>query len=221
MSAATLPLFPTFPGIDIKTIWRPRALNFNPQIHSSGREAITPAAVLPLHEFELIFNVLRASPTYASTPEFQTLMGLFLQQGGIATPFQYKNPYDYKGTGQPTRMITTTQFLLERTYGAGGFSATEPIGFIDLTQTFNVYANGVLQTGGYTVDYSTGPPSGGGAYQVLLNFGSAPATPVTTDLSYFYFCRFSDDNIDFEEVLWNVFQMKKLVIVSKRGPAAS
>jgi hypothetical protein len=219
MTAATLPLFPTFPGIDIDTIWRPKALNFNPQIHASGREVIVSAGQLPLHEFELIFNVLRATPTY-STAEFQTLMGFFLQSYGIATPFQYKNPYDFKVTGQLCKEITTTQFLLQRTYGAGGFTATEPIGFVDLGSTFNVYANGVL-TGGYTVDYSSGPPTGGGAGQVLLNFSGAPALPVTVDMSYFYYCRFGDDSIDFEEVLWNVFQMKKLLIVSKRGPAPS
>jgi uncharacterized protein (TIGR02217 family) len=226
MTASSLPQYPVLPGLDIKTIWRPRTLNFNPQIHTSGREVIVGAASLPMHEFELIYNVIRAAPTYAGTPEFQTFMGFFVTLNGIKTPFQYKNPYDYQVTGQAVGNTdgVATKFLLVRTYGAGGFTFTEPIGFADLSQPFNVYIAGVLQSPSlYYVDYYSLPPVGGGAGQVWLTFYSPPAGshPVTVDMSYLYYCRFADDSIDFEEVLWNVFQAKKLTIISKRGPAPS
>jgi hypothetical protein len=239
MSAATLLQYPdvsVIPGIDIKVIWRPKNLNFDPQQHTSGREVIVQAASLPLHEFEIIYNMLRGIGTYPTTPELQTLMAFYLQNGGALTPFQYKNPYDYIVLGQTVSpfMGSTTSYLLTRTFGAGGYASTEPIGFVDVSlaapilnghANFNVYFNGVLQSSSaYTIDYSTFSGTnltGGGAGQVLLNFGSAPSGPVTVDMSYLYFCRFGDDSLDFEELLWNLFTIKKVLIVSKRGPAPS
>lgn len=198
---------------DIKVIWRPKALNFAPQPHASGREVIVAASQYPMHEFELIYNMLRNLPTHV---EFQTFMGFFLQLGGILNGFLWKNPYDGQTTGSviATGDSSTVKFTLMRTYGAGGFAGSEPIGYLDPATTLNVYVNGVLKTLGsdYTVD-QTAPG------RITVTFASAPgAVPISIDASYFYFCRFSDDMLEFEQVLYNIFQAKKVTLVSKRGP---
>jgi uncharacterized protein (TIGR02217 family) len=210
----TYPSIATLPAQDIKVIWRPKALNFAPQTHTSGREVIVGASAYPLHEFELIYNMLRNLPTYT---EFKTFMGFFLQLGGILNGFLWKNPHDGQTTGSVIAIGdgVTVKFTLARSYGAGGFSGSEPIGYLDPATTLNVYVNGVLKTLGsdYTVD-QTYPGN------QTITFTSAPGgtQPISIDASYFYFCRFSDDTTDFEQILWQIFQNKKITLVSKRGP---
>ena len=92
----TYPGIGALPGQDIKVIWRPKALNFAPQQHTSGREVIVAASTYPMHEFELIYNMLRNRPTEV---EFKTFMGFFLQLGGTLNGFLFLNPYDNQVTG--------------------------------------------------------------------------------------------------------------------------
>jgi uncharacterized protein (TIGR02217 family) len=212
----TYPGVTVLPGLDIKVIWRPKALNFAPQQHASGREVIVGAAQYPMHEFELQYNGLRNYPTIV---EFQTLMGFFLQLAGTLNGFLFSNPYDNQVTGSQiaTGDGATTKFILTRTYGAGGYTAAEPIGYLNtiLPAVFNVYVNGVLKTLGtdYTLD-QTFPGK-----QTITFTTAPPATqPVSIDASYWYFCRFSDDALDFEQLVYNIFQIKKVMLLSKRGP---
>ncbi len=209
------PVYPTPVGIDIRVIWRPRAFNFKPQQHASGREVLIGASQYPLHEFELIYNMLRNDPTDV---EFQTFMAFFLQLGGSLTGFSFLNPYDNAVTANNigTGDGTTTTFTLTRTYSGGGFSATEPIGYLNTGNAFNVYVNGVLQT--ITTNYTINQTSPGAQ---SITFVTAPTSgqSITIDASYYYFCRFSADTLDFEQILYNIFQIKKVTLLSKRGPS--
>jgi uncharacterized protein (TIGR02217 family) len=201
------------PGLDIKVLWRPKALNFTPQFHASGREVIVAASKYPMHEFEIIYNMLRNTPTQT---EFQTFMGFFLQCAGTLNGFLFLNPYDNQVTGSviATGDSATTTFTLTRTFGAGGFAGVEPIGYLNTSVAFNVYVNGVLKTLG--ADYTINQTLPG---KQTITFTSAPgAVPVSIDASYWYFCRFSDDVLEFEQVLWMIFQAKKVILLSKRGP---
>lgn len=211
----TYPGITVLPGLDIKVIWRPKALNFAPQIHASGREVIVAASQYPMHEFELVYNMLRnRTPTEI---EFKTFMGFFLQLGGVLNGFLFLNPYDNQVTGSVIAGGdgATTKFTLTRTYGAGGFTGAEPIGYLNTSATFNVYVNGVLKTFGtdYTLD-QTFPG------KQTITFASAPGVtlPISIDASYWYFCRFSDDVLEFEQLLFNIFEVKKVLLLSKRGP---
>src|SRR5258708_22339398 len=87
----------------------------------------------------------------------------------------------------------TTKFILTRTYGAGGFTAAEPIGYLNTGLAFNVYVNGVLKT--LTTDYTIDRTFPG---KQTITFTVAPANTlsVSIDASYWYFCRFSDDSLD-------------------------
>jgi uncharacterized protein (TIGR02217 family) len=207
--------YPTPPGLDIKVIWRPKALNFAPQIHASGREVNVAASQYPLHEFELIYNMLRnRTPTEL---EFKTFMGFFLAVAGTLNGFLFLNPYDNQVTANVIAAGdgATTKFTLTRTYGAGGFTAAEPIGYLNTGAAFNVYVNGALKTLGS--DYNIDQTFPG---RQTITFASAPGVslPISIDASYWYFCRFSDDSLDFEQLLFNIFQIQKVLLLSKRGP---
>jgi hypothetical protein len=211
-------IYPSLPGIDIKVIWRPKAVNLNPQVHSSGREVRASASNYPLHEFELQYNMLRDRPTEI---ELKTLMGFFLSLGGSLTGFCFLNPYDNYVQGQgfiTTDGVNNTFGPLMRTYGAGGYDVTEPVGYVDMTQPFNLYVDGAWvspndATWGYTVQQTT-------PVNQLVKFTNTPASGhvITVDMHYFYYCNFADDSIDFEQLLWRIWKADKIKIKSLRGP---
>ena len=238
-------IYPVCAGLDIKVIWRPKALNAPPQMHASGREVIVGYAAYPMHEFELIYNVLRGGvlPGGAAALEFQTMMGFFLSVLGTLDGFLYQNPYDWAVTGQPVINMTTggtntdgttTNFLLVRSLG-NAYTSYEPVGYVNTAlgapilngiTSFNVYVNGTLQSPStYTILQDTGiatsgvPAVAGAPGNQVLQFNTAPggAFPVTVDMSYYYFVRFSDDQLDFEQIVWNTWGVKKVLLVSKRS----
>lgn len=210
-------VYPTLPGLDIDVVWRPKAVNFSPQTHTSGSEVRIAAAQYPLHEFELKYNLLRnRNPTEV---EFRQMMGFFLALGGVLNGFCFSNPYDNSVTGQS--FVTTdginSQFgPLVRTYGYGN-AGTEPVGYVDMTQPFNVYVDGFLKgptdaTYGYTV-VQTLPVN------QLLKFTNTPGAGhvITIDMTYYYYVRFSDDTLDFTQVLYNIFELQSVKLMSLRG----
>ena len=205
------------PGLDIRVIWRPQAYNFDPQTAASGREVICGAAAYPSHEFDLIYNVLRNRTL--TEIEFRTLMGFWLQSNGLEFPFLFSNPFDNSILATPLggTVVGQSQYLLTRTFGAGGYGGTEPVGVLDATANFSLYVDGTLKpssdpTYGYTVNLAT-------PWNNLLVFNSAPPAghSLTADMTYFYYCRFSEDKTQFEQILYNVFQNTKLTLVSKKG----
>lgn len=210
-------VYPTLPGIDINVTWRPKAVNFQPQIHTSGNEVRVGAAQYPLHEFELQYNLLRDRPTEI---ELKTMLGFFLSLGGSLNGFNFQNPWDYFVVGQSlatTDGINSQFGPLVRTYGADGYQVSEPVGYVDLTQPFHVYIDGNRvdpsdATWGYTVQ-TTQPVN----QQLKFNNTPAAGHVVTIDMSYFYYVRFSDDTLDFDQILWRIWELKKVKLMSLRG----
>lgn len=214
---AVYPGITTLPGLDIAVVWRPKAYNFPPQTTPAGREVIVSASPYTSHEFDLTYNCLRNRNL--TEVEFRTLMGFWLQVNGTGLPFLFSNPWDSSTLASPQGSTVSgqTQYTLLRSFGASGFSGSEPIGVLDTTQTFNVYANGVLKassdpTYGYGVDLSQ-------PWNQLLVFNSAPpaGVAITVDMTYYYLCRFGEDKTEFEQVLYNVWQNRKVTLVSKKG----
>lgn len=211
-------VYPTLPGIDIKVIWRPKAINLTPQVHTSGREVRASGSSYPLHEFELQYNMLRDRPTEI---ELKTMIGFYLSLGGSLTGFCFSNPYDNSVQGQSfttTDGINSTFGPLMRTYGASGYTITEPVGYVDLTAPFNVYIDGTLvaandATYAYTVEQTT-------PVNQLLKFTNIPPSGhvVTIDMSYFYYCKFAEDYLEFEQLLWRIWKCDKVKLQSLRGP---
>lgn len=209
--------YPELPGLGYSVIWRPKAVNLPVQTHVSGREVRISASQYPLHEFELTYNVLRDAPGQI---ERKTLMAFFLALGGALSGFNFKNPDDYSVVGQS--FVTTdginSQFgPLVRTMSAGGYTATEPVGYVDLTNPFHLYLDGNLidpndATYGYSV-LQTQP------VLQMVKFNNTPPSGhvLTVDMSYFYWVRFSDDTMDFEKFMYGLWALKKVKLMSLRG----
>ena len=193
-------VFPTLPGIGWPVHRRPTFRTLVAK-HPNGGDVRTPLWTYPLWEFELTFEGLSASLTQFPglvTYSMQSLMGFFLYKGGAQTAFLFIDPDFNADTAVPlgTGDGTTTQFLFLRRMG----SSIEPVSWVTGIPT--VYLNGVAQ------------PESGWAFEQpnLLVFSTPPAAgvPVTADVSYGFLCRFLDDQADFEQLMWNLWEAKSI-----------
>ena len=210
-------IYPTLPGLTFDVIWRPKAINATPQVHSSGREVRIGYAQYPLHEFELVYSLLRGRP---GEIEFKTFLGFFLALQGSLNGFLFKNPDDFSVVGQAfatTDGINSQFGPLVRTFGASGMTGTEPVGYVDVTQPFNLYLDGALvdpndPSLGYSVQ-TTQPV----AQYVKFNNTPAAGHVLTVDMTYFYYCRFADDTMDFSKFMAGLWEVKQVKLASLRG----
>jgi len=213
-------IYPTLIGLTFTVIKRPK---FSTEIssHVSGREARVGYYANPLWEFELSYDFIPdAHPNLPGsfTSDLKQLMGFFLAHQGQLIPFCFKDPDDNTVTAQPigTGDGTTSSFTLVRTFGGSDGTSTEPIGYADLSQTFNVYLSGVLQSpSSYTVNQTI-------MGQQTLNFLTSPASgkAVAVDMSYYYAVRFGEDTNDFEKFAYKLWQLKKVLLQSIRSENA-
>jgi hypothetical protein len=186
------------------------------QTTSTGADLDLGLAAAPLHDFELTYELLR--DTFAvGTSEFKTMLGFFGAMSGNLGRFLFKNPDDSSVAQQFIAITdgTTHLWTLNRTYGVGEYSWTEPVGYVDLTLPFNVYFGGVLQDpGSYSVQV-TQP-----ALQ-QIQFTSTPTTGqvITVDMSYFYYCKLSADTLTFEKFMNKLWLLKKATLHSCRAGA--
>jgi hypothetical protein len=87
------------------------------------------------------------------------------------------------------------------------------VGYVDLTQPLNVYLDGVLQPADSYSIATTQPVN------QLLVFNGTPANNqvITADFNYFYYCKFSDTSLSFEQFMHQLWSLKKLVLQSCRA----
>lgn len=210
----TLPVYPTLAGLSYPIKWTPRFYNMATQTTASGADIDLGLAAYPLHDFELTYELLRDT---AGQVEFKKLMGFVLSIGGTKGRFLYSNPDDNAVTGQNigTGDGATTAFTLVRTFGSS-FTGTEPIGYVDLGATFNVYVDGTLKT--LTTDYTVDQTTPGNQ---LVNFVTAPASAkaITVDMTYLYYCKFTDNQAEFDKFMNQLWELQKVTIHSCRAGA--
>ena len=169
----------------------------------SGLEYRTANWSYPRYKFEMSFSVLRTAAAYQ---EFQSLVGFINSVAG-----QYAN-FLYNDTNTPDNSVTTqaigvgdgttTVFPLVRSYG--GYS--EPVLYANVISA--VYLNGVSQA---TPAVWSGYQSG--AYGVdSIKFVSAPTAGVviTATFTYYFVCRLTSDENEFNNFMSGRFEMKKL-----------
>lgn len=188
-------VFPTnLPGLEWGVKWRPKFFN-RVQRAASGKELRAANAAYPLWEFGLSYAVLRSN----SLAELQTLVGFFLNRQGSFDSFLYINPEDSSVTDQQIGIgnASNRNFQLVRSFG--GFA--EPVQNVNGSITVKI--NGST-TSAYTID-SAG----------LITFTTAPASGavVTWTGSYYYRVRFLDDEAEFENFLYKLWQLKKIEFV--------
>ena len=206
-------IFPALPGLGWSVTKAPR---FSTRIQRavSGRELRALDQPWPIWTWTLTYALLRdkwyarAQGSMGGGPgvgydELRTLAGFFLQQQGAFQPFLFDDPTDDAVAGQPigTGDASATQFQLVRTMV--GFA--EPITAPNTVTA--IYFNGVLQSpAGYSVDPNTG----------IIAFSTPPPAgqAVTADYTYRFRVRFADDTAEFENFMYQLWQLKRLRLQS-------
>lgn len=192
-------VFPDLPGIEIRATKAPE-WSTAIQRTVSGKELRAANWSYPKWHFTVGYEVLRA----AAEAELQTMVGFFNQRQGSFDSFLFADPDDSAVADQLFGYGdgVTTQYQLVRSLG--GF--VEPVRAISGTPTIKV--NGVASGAGFGVNAATG----------LLTFTAPPADgAVLTWTGGFYFrVRFARDSADFERFLHDLWQLKKLEMVSEK-----
>ena len=202
-------IFPSLPGLGWSVVKTPR---FSTRIQRavSGRELRVLDQPYPVWTWTLTYALLRdkwdsrgAAGPGSGYDELRTLAGFFLQQQGALQPFLFDDPSDDSVAGQAlgTGDSSTGAFQLVRTML--GFA--EPITAPNAVAA--VYLDGVRQDpSGYTVDAATG----------LVTFAAPPSAgqAITADFTYLFRVRFADDTAEFENFMYQLWQLKQVKLQS-------
>lgn len=131
------------------------------------------------------YNVAHGVKTQS---QLDTLIAFFRARKGRADGFRFKDWTDYQATAQPLGAGngSKTQFQLVKTYDSGGVAEQRNISK-PVAGSVCIYLAGVLQSSGYSVDYSNG----------LVTFSLAPAVAVavTADFEFDVPVRFDTDRL--------------------------
>lgn len=175
----------------------------------SLREMRVAQQSYPVWDFELLFEELKdctqnqTAKNDATLAElnYQQLVELWLSSYGTTNLFAFDCPWDNSRNQQPIGFGdgVTTDFLLVTTWGQGTASATRPIGVINAVEA--VYVSGtLLPSSDYTVSRN------------MIGFVSPPAagSAIAVTFSYYYLCRFLEDEQDFEEFAFRRWAVNSL-----------
>lgn len=168
---------------------------------TSDREVRIPMQQLPLWQIELPFDELR-DQTQNTTPgpmvgftQYMQLVELWLSMYGQAGVFAFDAPWDNSREDQIIGLGDGHQYIftIVRTWGQDPAFVTEPIGMIN--EVFDVSINGA------TVDPSTYYVERNKIFFISDGFVHPPVADatITMTFSFYYACRFTDNNQDFEE----------------------
>ncbi|HXW72390.1 MAG TPA: glycoside hydrolase TIM-barrel-like domain-containing protein [Methylocella sp.] len=205
--------FPSLAGLGWPVHKRP---TFSTRIasHVSGREVRNPLYAVTLYEFEVTVEGLDSNGTWSTlgVNALQEIMALYLLCQGQANTFLYTDPTDNVqsipiAASPATGDGTNTFFTVQRQIGAGAFTETEPVSWINMGGTTNVYVNGAPQlSSAYTI------------YANYITFATPPASgaAVTTSCSYQFNCRFLDDQMDFENFMSGLWRVQSIKFKSVR-----
>ena len=192
--------------------------------HVSGREVRKANYQNPIWEFELVFDGLDSSASGAygglGAASLQNLMGLFLSLGGQVGAFVYYDPTDFAVSNQAFGVGdgTTTSFQLVRSLGGFAESIVAPVTSV----TTLSFPGGVSVGASAPAITAAGVAVSSSAYSIangVVTFTSAPASGAALAWSgYFGFlCRFSDDRLDFEQFMSNLWRVDSLKFRSVRA----
>lgn len=187
---------------------------------SSGREVRLSYWANPIWHWELKYNYLKDNqgdliPGSLDT-DLTTLQGFYLQAAGRLNSFLYDDvtpgmqpgtgPWDsVNGQAIGTGDGTTTTFQLIR--NTGGF--TEIIQAPYTAPPPQAYLNGVAKT--YGTDYAVNATG-----QIVWGTPPGVGVAITADFSYFWAVRFDDDNMEIDEVLYQLWELKTVKLCQVR-----
>jgi uncharacterized protein (TIGR02217 family) len=202
-------IFPVLPGLGWSVTKTPRFAG-RIQHAVSGREVRVLDQPYPIWTWTLTYALLRdkwdtrgAGGLGAGHDELRTIAGFFLARQGTFQTFLFDDPTDNTVAAQVigTGNSITTTFQLVR--GMGGFA--EPMTAPNAVSAIRF--NGVHQDpAGYTVDGETG----------RVTFTAAPPSGqiITADFTYRFRVRFADDSAEFENFMYQLWQLKQIKLQS-------
>ena len=202
-------IFPVLPGLGWSVTKSPRFAG-RIQHAVSGREVRVLDQPYPIWTWTLTYALLRdkwdtrgAGGLGAGYDELRTIVGFFLAQQGSFQPFLFDDPTDNTVAAQVigTGNSTSTAFQLVR--NMGGFA--EPMTAPDAVSS--ICFNGVRQDpAGYAVDGDTG--------EVTFTTPPPAGQIVTADFTYRFRVRFGDDAAEFENFMYQLWQLKQIKLQS-------
>lgn len=200
-------VLPAIPGLTYPWVRSPK-FQTRRQINVSGKEVRIADWQYPRYTWTLTYDALRQGTIIGTYSEYVTLRGFFEQMLGGWDSFLYTDPDDYSVTNQGVGVGNASTLAFQLSRGQGGFA--EPVYAPNLSQPFNLYLNGVLQTTGYSVSqWGSNTPG-------VVTFVSPPGSGVviTATFQYYWPVRFDDDTLDFEKFMSNLWNLKKMSFMS-------
>ena len=203
MSNATYPM--SIPGmLPTASTWPRFATKVQGAV--SGRETRAAFMQYPLWDVTVGYEFLRSSAAFV---ELDTIVGFFGARKGSWDSFLIAVPNDQACTDMAfaTGDGTTRVFQLTRARGAGGFSFTEPV--MNVNALTNIKAAGSVVSG---ANYSVGSTG-------LVTFTTAPANgaALTWTGTYYFRCRFTKDQAEFNKFMQDLYELKKVDMVGAPG----
>jgi len=187
-------IFPQLAGLNLE---RTKTPEWKTVVHQSvnGKESRTAMMSFPIWNFQLTYNTLR---TTKNNNELSTVLGFYNQMQGSYDTFLYLDPDDSTATSQNIGIGNGTNKNFQLVRYMGNF--IEPI---QNPFNFTVYINGVSTTA-YTITNG------------LITFTTAPTSGqvVSWSGSFYYRCRFTDDTQDYDQFLYNMYEVKKISLRS-------
>lgn len=202
-------IFPALPGLGWSVTKMPR---FAGRIQNavSGRELRVLDQPNPIWTWTLTYSLLRdkwdaraAIGPGVGYDELRAIAGFFLQRQGTFQPFLFDDPTDNIIAGQVVGTGNSSSSIFQLVRSMGGFA--EPITAPNAVAA--IYFNGVRQSpASYTVDAETG----------LVTFATPPPAGhvITADLTYRFRVRFADDSAEFENFMYQLWQLKQIKLQS-------
>lgn len=152
------------------------------------------------------FNVAHGVKTKA---QLDTLIAFFRARKGRAYGFRFKDWMDYQAVNQPlgTGDGSRTQFQLMKRYLSGAVAENRIISK-PVAGTIQVYKNGVLQTGGVSIDVATG----------VVTFAVAPAIGIAVTASFEFDVpvRFDTDRLSARMEAYGIHSWQDIPLVEVR-----
>jgi Conserved hypothetical protein 2217 (DUF2460) len=209
MALPVFPLNPLTSGIAYplprKTIW---STVKNDAL--TNKRVRTTYMTYPIYGWELIFAdtgfLRQGTIMQVAYSEWAALQGFINQMAGGVGLFLYSDPNDnvaaagLLGTGDGVTMT------FQMTRGLGGFN--EPVYFPNVITDIQI--NGVTQAGSSYVVGNYG--------QVTFNVAPPVGAAITWDGTFYWGCRFDEDETPFANVMLNLWELKSLKFSSEKLP---
>jgi len=212
-------IFPELLGLKWESTKKPQ---WSTKLHetTSGKETAAAYWSYPKWFFTLAYEFLDESELVR---DLQTLGGFFLARRGKFDSFLFRDPSDYKVEGQVLGIGdgARSAFQLIRSFGefdepiknVEGVVANPPILVTGGTPTFPLSEYGpTLYVDG--VESSTYSISSTGLVTIL------PIPPVgavvSADFTFYFRCRFNQDEAEFTEFMAELWECKKLEMVTRK-----